>query len=112
MENIFVFEFQFDDETTQRHELPIGGFDFSNFSELCELIENTYNEIEEIESRYGVHDFGTTQCNPNVYEAIGYRSYEVEKSEVSALLKEWENLLVEMGFEILGPWRVEHGTLE
>ena len=107
MQHIFVFEFVFDDDTIQRHELPIEGYTDD------EYLDRLYEELNErnLEERYGVHDWSTTNSPDfDFVEDIGFTTYEVEKSKVSNLLKEWEEILIIVGIKI-GTWKVQMGSL-
>ena len=102
---LFVFEFNFPDDTSRRCELPIAW----KMPEDEDFIERLYDEINirQLETRFGIHDFSTNQTDDiNVYEAIGYTSYEVEPAKVPALLKEWEQILKDLEIPILGPWNI------
>jgi len=102
---LFVFEFHFPDDTSRRCELPIRWI----MPEDEDFVERLYDEIDvrRLETRFGIHDFNTNQTDDiNIYEAIGYTSYEVDKNKVSALLKEWEQILTKLGIPIVGPWEI------
>lgn len=51
--------------------------------------------VSDIESEYGVHDFGT--CGD--VERLGYHSYEVEPSKAAELIEKWHIYLTTRGFE-------------
>lgn len=107
VKSVFVLELHFSDDSSQRCELPIAW----QLPEPEDIYERLYERLtaRDLEGRYGVHDFSTNDTgNQNLYEAIGYTSYEVEKDKVDDLLKEWEQILLLLNIHILGDWTITH----
>lgn len=101
----FVF---FDEETEEKYIIPIleipNLYDPDNpDSDICDLYDCLYDKIEgrELETRYGVHDFSTH----GKYELIGYTSYEIPSDKYGDLMREWTEILEELGFKV-GQWKV------
>jgi hypothetical protein len=99
--HIFIFDFWFS-EQGERHELPIEGYDQDIH------LDAIYHELNyrDLESRFGVHDWSTSEQDDGTIEDIGFTTYEVDKKEVAELLEIWKEILTNVGIKIVGPWNI------
>lgn len=105
-QNQYKFVF-LNEETEDKHIIPIleipDLYDPDNpDSDICDLYDDLYDKIRgrDLETRYGVHDFSTH----GKYELIGYTSYEIASDQYGDLMKEWTEILGELGFKV-GQWK-------
>jgi len=90
-----VFYFNFYNQKTKQHTWK--GFLFNAESEFFEDFffepsEECEEIIDELESKYGVHDFS---CRPaDGINSIGYTSYEIDPSEYDSCMNEWRTALI------------------
>jgi hypothetical protein len=68
--------------------------DFKEFIDSVDSDDALLAYSQDIESDYGVHDWGTSP-DPRV-NAIGYGTYEVEKSKIAKLMNTWREVFVKL----------------
>lgn len=93
---IFYFTFSFDEEDgvpiEETHAFLCSNVDLKSKAFNQWIEDDVYaGEFENIEGNYGVHDWSTSPVDG--INAIGFTTYEVSKSDVQKLMKEWQNEL-------------------
>lgn len=101
---VFYFSFSLDSENDDSImktfgfaiKDPMPFYKSLNATNFEDIQENFYNTItEDIESRYGVHDWSSGPSDD--VDGIGYCTYEVEEENIQKLMNEWHEVFTKTG---------------
>ena len=102
-DTVFYFSFALYDPETESEDSVDKGFiireyDFHIDDDNTEEQQQWLDDIDRLESQYGVHDW--CSAPDDRVHAIGFCSYEVKQDKVDELMEGWRQHFISQGLEV------------